>query len=482
MFESAPPDLDTQQSSIPLIPHCREAEEAVCGAILINPEMYYEAAEVLTAGDFYIHRLRWLFEAFTALHERKTPIDMLTVADELEAQGKLAEFGGPSQLTALVNQVPTSLNAVSYARIVKGHAGRRKMIRAAGEIAKLAYDTSREAATAFSEAEREWQGVRREADTGGRLLGMRDLLDNAYDRLEAISKLGRPPGISSNLLDLDRILHGFKKGRYYLVAARPGEGKTALLLTLAKNFMKRENKSVLYVSIEMQENMDENDALSGGELSERLLGMEAHIDTMAISDGRLTEEEYPLFVHAIDTMQSWRFTVDDDPNVTPDMIMARALKVRGDIGLDVILVDYIQIQETPVGMKFGTRAEQVAYLSKRLKKIAKELNVVMIVAAQVNRAYLARGDKHLNLGDLKESGSLEQDAHVVIFIQPTDQDTLKDVEVAKHRGGPVGSCKLFYKASETEFCNSALRDDNTHYWWQNGNGNGKNGKNGKNHG
>ena len=457
------PEMDTGIAVAPMVPHSREAEEAVIGAVLINPEAYYEVAEFLMPGDFYIHRLRWCMEAFKNLHERRMPIDLLTVANVLESRQLLTEAGGPAYLTSLVNQVPTSLNAVAYAQIVKGHAARRRMIEAANRIAKAAYDIDQGVSASLAEAEAAWQGMRSE---GGRptLLGARQMMSLAFDRYNSIVSMGRPPGIITNLLDLDRILHGVKKGRYYMVAGRPGDGKSALLLTLARNFCKHEKKSVLYFSIEMQESTDDGDMISGGELSERLIGMEAGVDTMAISDGRLKEEEVPLWTHAIEKIADWRFTVDDDPNVTPDQMMARALRVKGEIGLDVIMVDYIQITEA--GARFGTRAEEVSYLSKRLKRLAKELNVVMIVAAQVNRGFAARGDKRLILPDLKESGSLEQDSHVVIFIQPTDNLTMKEIEVAKHRGGKVGKCELYYDAPCTEFRNGTRRDDGAQYWWQ----------------
>jgi replicative DNA helicase len=458
----------------PLVPHSRDAEEAVVGSILINPEAYYEVDEFLRAGDFYIHRLRWCMEAFKSLHERRVPIDILTLADELEARKLLSEAGGPAYLTSLLNQVPTSLNAVGYAQIVKGHSARRKMIEAANQIAKAAYDTGQDAAAAFVEAERAWQNTRAEADRPT-LINARQMMSMAFDRYNSIVSMGRPPGIITGLLDLDRVLHGCKKGRYYMVAGRPGDGKSALLLTLARNFCKHEGKSVLYFSIEMQESTDDGDMISGGELSERLIGMEAGVDTTAISDGRLKEAEAPLFTHAIEKIADWRFTVDDDPGVTPDQMMARALRVKGEIGLDVIMVDYLQITES--GARFGTRAEEVSYLSKRLKRMAKELNVVMIVAAQVNRGFAVRGDKRLILSDLKESGSLEQDSHVVMFIQPTDNLTMKEIEVAKHRGGKVGKCELYYDAPCTEFRNGTRRDDGVQYWWQkNGNGHNGNGK------
>ncbi len=338
-------------------PHSREAEEALLGAVFINPETYREVTEKIGAGDFYIHRNRWIWDAFKTLVEAKTPIDLLTVSDLLNGQGKLQELGGSAYLTSLVNQAPVSYNAPYYAEIVRNCAISRRMIMAANEIAKLGYDGVLPMEQRLGLAEKQWQAVRKDGDSRSRLLGMKELLSNAYDRINAITKLGRPPGMISNLIDLDKILHGFKKGRYYLIAGRPGDGKTSLLLTLARNFMKYEGKSVLYISIEMQENSDFDDPISGGELSERLLGMEANIDTTSISDGRLQDTDWPLYTNAIEHMQNWRFTVDDDSGVTPDQMMARAWKVKGEIGLDVVIVDYIQIQETPTGERFGTRAE-----------------------------------------------------------------------------------------------------------------------------
>ena len=221
------PVAEPEAPAPPSIPHSREAEEGVVGAVLINPECYYEVAEVVAPADFYIHRHRWIMEAVKGLMERKVPVDMLTVSEELDRMGQLAEIGGPAYLTRLIGGVPSSLNAASYARIVKEHEVARRMITAANDIAQLAYDVAKPMDMRMALAEKQWQAIRKDADAkSSRLLGMKDLLSNAWDRMEAIAKLGRPPGIISNFLDLDKILHGFKKGRYYLIAGRPGSGKT----------------------------------------------------------------------------------------------------------------------------------------------------------------------------------------------------------------------------------------------------------------
>jgi replicative DNA helicase len=231
---------------------------------------------------------------------RRSPIVLLTVADELDGQGLLAECGGPAYLTSLINQVPSSLNAAHYARIVKGESDRRKMIAAANRIAPAAYDSTLEPRAAFAAAETAWQETRGKVDSGRKLLDMQTMMSQAWERMDAISRLGRPPGIISNLLDLDRILHGFKKGQYYIVAGRPGDGKSAFLLTLARNFMKIERKSVLFFSIEMQESSEDGDMISGGEISARLLGMEANLDTTAISDDMAMFE--PAKLNAFDAV------------------------------------------------------------------------------------------------------------------------------------------------------------------------------------
>lgn len=465
-----PPEMDYGTPVAPIIPHSREAEEAVIGAVFIGEaERYYEIANLLSSDDFYIHKLRWIWEAFISLHGKRSPIDLLTVADELERDGRLSEVGGPAFLTSLINAAPTSLNAVSYAGIMKEHSTRRKMIAAANKIATAAYDTSESVSACITEAEKAW-GTVREQTTKPTMMNAREIMSQAYDRYSAIVEYGRPPGITTNLLDLDRILHGLKKGWFYLFAGRPGDGKSALMLTLMKNICKFEQQSCAYFSIEMQESTPDGDMISGGELSSRLLAMEAGLDASAIIDGRLTEDEYGRFVGAIEKAAKWNFSVDDDSRITPDQMFARCLQIKSERGLDVVFVDYIQLQNS--GGKFGTRAEEVSYLSRNLKQMGKELNVAMVAAAQVNRAFAARGDKRLFLTDLKESGSLEQDPNAVIFIQPTDTKNVKEVDVAKHRGGQVGPCNLYFDAPSTEFRNSTRRDEEAVYWWhKNGKGN-----------
>ena len=234
MTEYLPPEQSTAPAT-PSIPHSREAEEAVVGAVLINPEAYYDVAQFLQADDFYIHRHKWIWEAFTRLHEQRTPVDMLTLSDELESVGQLAELGGPAYLTALINQVPTSLNAESYGRIVEAHSIRRKMINAANQIASLAYNEESLVDTVMDEAEKAVFNVS-ERRLKHDLVPISSVLSEYYDRIDDLAKRDEEIfGVPTGFIDLDKLLGGLQPSDLLIIAGRPGQGKSGFLLSVAKN-------------------------------------------------------------------------------------------------------------------------------------------------------------------------------------------------------------------------------------------------------
>ncbi|OFX11920.1 MAG: replicative DNA helicase, partial [Anaerolinea sp. RIFOXYB12_FULL_60_12] len=305
MSDYLPPEESAPAA--PTIPHSREAEEAVVGAVLINPEAYYDVAQFLNAEDFYIHRLRWIWEAFTRLHEGRTPIDLLTVADDLERTGQLAEIGGPAFLTSLVNQVPTSLNAESYGKIVEGHSVRRKMITAANRIASLAYNTETGVDEVMGESEKAVFNVS-EKRLRHDLQPIREVLSDYYDRIDDLSK--RPEeifGVPTGFIDLDKMLSGLQPSDLLIIAGRPGQGKTGFLLSVAKNAALTHKKHVAIFSLEM----------SNEQVVQRLIAQETGIDSQRLRNGKLTQEEWPLFTHAIEVMSDTKIFLDDTPAITP---------------------------------------------------------------------------------------------------------------------------------------------------------------------
>lgn len=448
-------DYSTPETSSPgpqVVPHSIEAEEAVIGAVLINPEAYYDVAQFLQADDFYIHRHRWVWETFTRLHERRVPIDLLTVTEELDQLNQLAEVGGPAYLTGLINNVPTSLHAEAYGRIVEETAIRRRMLTAANEIAKLAYKEGVTVDTAMNDAEKAIFGVS-ERRTTRDLKSIQQVLGEYYDRIDQLAGRSEEAyGVPTGFIDLDHMLGGLQPSDLLIVAGRPGMGKTAFMLSIAKNAAQKYKKHIAIFSLEM----------SSEQLVQRLISQETGIDSQRLRTGKLEEEEWPIFTHAIEVLSDTQIYLDDTPALTPLQLRTKCRRLHLEFQIDLILVDYIQLMSS--GERSENRVQEVSYISRNLKVLARELNVPVLAAAQLSRAVEQRADKEPQLSDLRESGSLEQDADIVMFInrpEMYEKDTLKQnlaqIKIAKHRNGPVGAVELVFRNNIAKFENAATR-------------------------
>jgi replicative DNA helicase len=453
MTDYLPPEETTTAPAAPTaVPHSREAEEAVVGAVLINPEVYYDVAQFLAADDFYIHRHRWIWEAFTSLHEQRIPIDMLTITEELDRKGQLAEIGGPAFLTSLVNQVPTSLHAEAYGRTVEGHSIRRKMINAANAIASLAYNEGSTVEHVMDEAEKAIFNVS-EKRLHHDLQPISAVLSEYYDRIDDLAK--RPEdvvGVPTGFYDLDKMLSGLQPSDLLIIAGRPGQGKTGFLLSVAKNAALTHKKHVAIFSLEM----------SNEQVVQRLIAQETGIDSQTLRTGRLQDQEWPLFTHAIEVMSDTHIFLDDTPAITPLQLRTKCRRLHLEHHLDLVIVDYLQLMGGD--SRTENRVQEVSYISRNLKVLARELGVPVLAAAQLSRAVEQRSDKRPVLSDLRESGSLEQDADIVMFIYRPDQyekDTVKqnvaEIIIAKHRNGPVGSVELVFRNALAKFENAATK-------------------------
>ena len=386
------------------------------------------------------------------LHEKRIPFDFITVSEELEQQGKLEEVGGAAYLSALINNVPTSLHAESYGRMVETTSIRRKMLEAANQIAKLAYQEEQSVETTMDEAEKAVFGVSERRMTRD-LRTIKQVLSDYYDRLGRL--YGRDEevyGVPTGFLDLDHLLMGMQPSDFLIVAGRPGMGKTAFLLSAARHAATVRQKHVAIFSLEM----------SNEQLVQRLLAQETGIDSQRLRTGKLGEQEWPVIVHAIEMMSDLHVFLDDTPALTPLQLRTKSRRLHLEHRLDLILVDYLQLMGS--GMRSENRVQEVSYISRNLKVLARELNVPVVAAAQLSRAVEQRTDKEPQLSDLRESGSLEQDADVVIFLHRPelyDKDTLKKhlavVKVAKHRNGPTGTIELIFRDTLAKFENAATR-------------------------
>ena len=447
-FSSQTEDQPTTQ----VVPHSREAEEAVIGAILINPDAYYDVAEFLNGADFYIHRHRWIWETFTRLHEQRTPIDFLTVSEELDQLSQLAEIGGPAYLTTLINNVPTSLHAEAYGRLVEQTATRRRMIEAANKIAKIAYQEDITVDTALDQAEKAVFGVS-EHRLSTDLQPIQKVLSDYFDQVSDMADRGEDVlGVPSGFTHIDRLLGGLQPSDLLIIAGRPGQGKTSFMLSLAKNAARTSKKHIAIFSMEM----------SNEQVVQRLISQETGIDSQRLRLGKLTEHEWELFTEAVDSFSRTRIFLDDTPAISPTQMRAKCRRLHLEHRLDLVIVDYLQLMR---GDQYNdNRVQEVSNISRNLKVLARELNVPVLAAAQLSRAVEQRADKKPILSDLRESGSLEQDADIVMFIYREDKDNpdspmknVTEIIISKHRNGHTGSAKLVFREELAQFVDAEMR-------------------------
>jgi replicative DNA helicase len=424
-----------EETTIPaasIQPHSREAEEAVLGSVLIDPEAYYEIAQFLQPDDFYIIRNRWIWEAFTLLHEKRSPIDFLTVCEVLEQRNQLAEIGGQAYIISLINQTPSSLNSAAYGKIVEENSLRRKMLASANDLARLAFNQQQSVDTIIDEAEKSIFGIS-ERRVRHDLQPIQQVLSEVYDRVDQLSTRGDEIfGVPTGLRDLDRLLGGLQKSDLLIIAGRPGTGKTGFMLSVAKNAAQKHKKHVAMFSLEM----------SNEQLVQRLIAQETGIDTQRLRTGKLSENEWPLFTHAIEVLADTHIYLDDTPAITPLQLRTKCRRLHMEYQLDLVIVDYLQLMSSDT--RNDNRVQEVSFISRNLKVLARELNVPVLAAAQLSRAVEQRSDKMPVLSDLRESGSLEQDADIVMFIHRPDmlekdspRANLAEIIVAKHRNGPT---------------------------------------------
>ena len=446
------PPIDPSSAPTPLIPNSREAEEAVLGSVLINPEAYFDVASFLRADDFYIQRHNWIWQSFVRLHEKNAPIDFLSVTEELDQMGRLTDIGGAAYLNTLVANVPTSLHAEYYGRLVEEASIRRRMLSAANDIAKLAIQEGNSIETLMDEAEKSIFSVSERRMTRD-LQSIQQVLSSYYDRIEQIVNRGEDMyGVLTGFIDLDRLLSGMQPSDFLIIAGRPGMGKTSFILSAVRNTALTYKKHVAIFSLEM----------SNEQLVQRLLSQETGIDSQRLRTGKLQEDEWPIFTHAIEVLNGTRIFLDDTPALTPLQLRTKCRRMHAEYKLDLIVVDYLQLMTS--GARSENRVQEVSHISRNLKVLARELNVPVLAAAQLSRAVEQRTDKEPQLSDLRESGSLEQDADVVMFIhrpEAYEKDTLRQniaqIKIAKHRNGPTGTVELVFLNQLAKFENAATR-------------------------
>ncbi len=455
-FGFAPDDMGMDFSApeeINQVPHSREAEEAVLGAVLINPEKYFDVSQLIDGKDFYIHRNRWVWEAYGALFEKGQAIDVQTVCEELDAKGHLGEVGGKIFFYNLTSKTPSSMHAESYANIVLEKSQRRSLIEAGQKMIDLAYDSKKDLNQVLGESEQAVFEISEKRDRK-EVVPIGDVLSDIYDKIRILYNQGEDiVGVPTGLTDLDRLLGGFQKSDLIIVAGRPGMGKTGFMLTVLKNAALRSKKRVAMFSLEM----------SNEQLVHRLISQQTGINTQKLRTGKLTNEDLTFFVEAIDIFGETKIFLDDTPAITPMALRTKCRRLHMEHHLDLIIIDYLQLMSGDSGT--DNRVQEVSSISRSLKMLAKELNVPVLTAAQLSRGVEKRGaDSEPMLSDLRESGSLEQDADIVMFLhnpnagkeaESPELDGAVKLLVKKHRHGPVGSIDLVFLKSQAQFVNAA---------------------------
>jgi replicative DNA helicase len=434
-------------------PHSVEAEEAVLGSVLIDPEAIYRVSSFLKADDFYIVKNQWVWSAGLTLHERREPIDFVTITRELAARNQLDELGGPAYISHLINVVPTAIHAEGYGRIVERAALRRRLLSAASDIAQLAYEESDDIDQTIDSAEQALFGVSQRRVSRD-MLPISEAIRNYYDRIEYLYEhRGEPLGIPTGFYDLDKMLGGLQKSDLIIIAARPGVGKTSLMLNVALNSARKYHQRVAIFSLEM----------SNEQIVQRLVSGETGIDSQRLRSGELNDDEWGTFVHATSVLSETSIYVDDTPSISALQLRTKARRLYAEFGLDLIIIDYLQLMTGD--NRSENRVQEISYLSRALKALARELNVPVLVASQLSRAVEQRSDKKPVLSDLRESGSIEQDADIVMFIYREDvydenspRKNIAELMIAKHRNGPTGSIELYFERNLTQFKNALRRD------------------------
>ena len=426
-----------------------EAEESVLGSMMLSPEAIADVVEVLQPDDFYRSANGRIFEALRDLYARGEPVDIVTAVEVLKRRGMLDDVGGHLYLRDLVDQVPTPASAAHYARIVSETALLRRLIGAAADIMDMAYSAPTRPETVADEAEqRIYDVARREGPDEVAVL--RDLVDQAMVDLENIqNRESAYTGLPSGFRDLDDMMSGLQPANLIIIAARPGIGKSSLATNIARNVAVG-GHSVALFSLEM----------SRYEIGMRLLCSEARVPWDRIRNKRVVAEDWTRIVQAAETLHDAPLSIVDAGNVNIVDIRAKARRMRsGRPGLDLIIVDYLQLMTSATTKRPDNRQQEVAEISRSLKLLAKELHIPVIALSQLNRNPEARADKRPQLSDLRESGSLEQDSDVVMFIHRDDADPAKknlaDLIIAKHRNGPTGVVPLHFEPSLTQFRNAA---------------------------
>lgn len=430
------------------LPQNLEAEQAVLGSLLIDPRAVERVASFLQADDFFLPVNAEIYRGMVALYEQDRPTDIVTLSDFLRAQDRLDETGGAAYLASLAGIVPTSVNVEYYARIVERLSVLRRLVDAGARITSIGYDARHEAAEAIEQAERTLYEVSRARITRD-FQHIASILNVVYEKLDHIhSHDAEVTGVPTGYIDLDRLTSGLQRSDLVIVAARPSMGKSSLALNVAHAIAQRSKLPVGIFSLEM----------SAEQVAQRLLSLEANVESQRLRSGRMTDADWDNVVQAVAMLSELPIFVDDSPSLTLSEMRSKVRRLHSEQGLGLIIVDYLQLMSGARASE--NRVQEISAISRGLKAIARELDVPIMALSQLSRAPDQRPDHTPMLSDLRDSGSIEQDADLVMFIYrevkynpDADKPHVAAVIVAKHRNGPTGTAHLFYQDALMKFLN-----------------------------
>lgn len=438
----------SEQPAGKIPPQNLDAERSLIGAILIDEEVLSDVSDKLSGADFYDKRHAAIFDAILRLYERHKPVDLLTLSDELKRKKELDKIGGSAYLTELTNYVPTAAHASAYAELIEQNAVRRRLIKASSDIAELGYDEDQNTQELLERAESQLFSVS-DSSLKQDLVSLEKILTESFDRMEELHRdKNKLRGVKTGYRDLDNMTAGLQKSDLLILAARPAMGKSTFALNLAYNIATQQKQSVLVFSLEM----------SKEQLVDRMLAEASGVDAWNIRTGNLSDDDFGKLSEAMGEMAEAPIYIDDTPGMSVLEMRTKARREAHNHPLGLIIVDYLQLMQASGRNNGDNRVQEVSEISRGLKMIARELNVPVIALSQLSRSVENRNPQIPQLADLRESGSIEQDADLVMFLYredyynpDTDNQHITDLLIAKHRNGPTGRIKLYFHPERLRF-------------------------------
>ena len=438
-----------------VMPHSVEAEQSVVGAMLMDRDAITTASEIISGNDFYQSAYGVIFDAMVELFNEGKPVDLITLQERLKEKDVPAEIASLEFVRDLVTAVPTSANVKYYAQIVADKSVMRKLIKLNEEIANICYAGKESLEEVLEKTEKSVFELLQKRNTSD-FVPIKQVVLNALERIEKASKTkGTVTGIPTGFIDLDYKLSGLQPSDLILVAARPSMGKTAFVLNIAQYIAFKKDKSVAIFSLEM----------SKEQLVNRLFSLESQVDAQAIRSGNMKDSDWEKLIEGAGIIGQSHLIIDDTPGISISELRSKCRKYKLEQGLDVVIIDYLQLMTGSVGKSSESRQQEISEISRSLKGLARELNVPVIALSQLSRAVESRPDKRPMLSDLRESGAIEQDADVVMFIyrdeyynKDSEFKKQADIIIAKQRNGPIGTVNLAWLGEYTKFANLSRKE------------------------